>query len=149
MATTPDLPNRVRLVVTRLARRLRQQAEAPVSPTQAAVLATIERRGPLTLGELAEAERVQPPTITAAVDRLEQQDLVARQRDARDRRVIRVEATDAGRALLADVRTRKRAYLEQRLSTLPGRDRATLERAAAILERILEEPGDDRGERRP
>ena len=148
MAPSPDLPNRVRLVVTRLARRLRQQAEAPVSPTQAAVLATIERRGPLTLGELAEAERVQPPTITAAVDRLEHHDLVARERDAQDRRVVLVEVTDAGRALLAEVRTRKRAYLEQQLARLPARDRATLERAASILERILEEPGDDRPEPR-
>src|SRR5918995_1533975 len=106
MATPPDLPNRLRLVVTRLARRLRQQAEAPVSPTQAAVLGTI--------------------------DRLERHDLVARRRDAEDRRVIRVEITDAGRALLSDVRTRKRAYLEEQLATLSPRDRATLERAASI-----------------
>jgi DNA-binding MarR family transcriptional regulator len=141
MATPPDLPNRLRLVVTRLARRLRQQAEAPVSPTQAAVLGTIERHGPLTLGDLAAAERVQPPTITAAVDRLERHDLVARRRDAEDRRVIRVEITDAGRALLADVRTRKRAYLEEQLATLSPRDRATLERAASILERLIETPG--------
>lgn len=148
MATTPDLPDRLRLAVTRLARRLRQQAEAPVSPTQAAVLATIGRLGPLTLGELAEAERVQPPTITAAVDRLEQRDLVARERDAEDRRVVRVEITGAGRRLLADVRTRKSAYLEQRLATLSARERATLERAAAILERILEQPTGDRASAR-
>lgn len=138
MTRAPDLPTRLRLVVTRLARRLRQQAEAPVSPTQAAVLATIDRRGPLTLGELAEAERVQPPTITAAVDRLEQQGFVQRRRDARDRRVVGVQVTAAGEELLDQTRSRKSAYLEQRLGTLSARDRATLERAASILERILE-----------
>jgi DNA-binding MarR family transcriptional regulator len=139
MARPPDLPTRLRLVVTRLARRLRQRAEASLSPTQAAVLATIDRRGPLTLGELAEAERVQPPTITAAVDRLENQGLVRRRREAADRRVVEVQITAAGRDLLDQARSRKSAYLEQRLASLSARDRATLERAAAILERVLEE----------
>ncbi len=110
-----------------------------MSPTQAAVLATIDRRGPLTLGELAEAERVQPPTITAAVDRLEQQGLVQRRRDAPDRRVVGVQLTAAGEALLDQTRSRKSAYLEQRLGAVSARDRATLERAASILERILED----------
>ncbi len=135
----PALPERLRLVVTRLARRLRQQAEAPISPTQSAALATIERRGPLTLGELAEIERVQPPTITAAVGRLEEQGLVARQRDPDDLRVARVQVTTAGRRLLKETRSRKSAYLERRVGELSGRDRATLERAAAILERLLED----------
>lgn len=109
-----------------------------MSPTQAAVLATIDRRGPLTLGELAEAERVQPPTITAAVDRLERQGFVRRQRDGRDRRVVGVQVTPAGEELLDEARSRKSAYLEQRLGSLSARDRTTLERAASILERVLE-----------
>jgi DNA-binding MarR family transcriptional regulator len=139
MTRAPDLPTRLRLVVTRLARRLRQHSEAPLSPTQAAVLATIDRRGPLTLGELAEAERVQPPTITAAVDRLEQQGLVQRRRGPHDRRVVRVQVTADGGEVLDEARSRKSAYLEQRLRSLSARDRATLERAASILEGILEE----------
>ena len=139
MTRAPDLPTRLRLVVTRLARRLRQQAEAPLSPTQTAVLATIDRRGPLTLGELAEAERVQPPTITAAVGRLEHQGLVQRRREPNDRRVVRVRVTADGAELLDQARSRKSAYLEQRLASLSARERATLERAASILEGILEE----------
>ncbi|MGH9030864.1 MAG: MarR family transcriptional regulator [Acidimicrobiia bacterium] len=139
MTRPPELPTRLRLVVTRLARRLRQRAETPVSPTQSAVLATIDRRGPLTLGDLADAERVQPPTITAAVDRLEQQGLVQRLREARDRRIVQVQITAAGEQLLEEARTRKSAYLEQQLGALSARDRATLERAASILERVLEE----------
>ncbi|MSO37796.1 MAG: MarR family transcriptional regulator [Acidimicrobiia bacterium] len=134
-----DLASRIRLVVTRLARRLRQQADlAGVSPTQIAALSTIERSGPMTLGALAKVEQVAPPTITAAVDRLKDQGLVKRQVDAIDRRVVRVEVTVAGRKLLDKSRSRKNAYLERRLRDLSSADRATLERAAQILEGVIE-----------
>jgi DNA-binding MarR family transcriptional regulator len=136
---TSGLPARLRLVVTRLARRLRQHGETAASPTQLAALATIERDGPLTLGDLAAVERVQPPTITAAVGRLEARGLVRRGTDLRDRRVARVEITPPGRRLLEQSRSRKTAYLEARLAALTSDERDTLERAAAILERVLEE----------
>lgn len=134
----PALPGRLRMVVTRLARRLRQQGESAASPTQLAALATIERDGPLTLGTLAAIERVRPPTITAAVGRLEEQGLVHRRIDARDRRVARVAITSHGRRLLAESRSRKTAYLEQQLAALGADERATLAQAATILERVLE-----------
>ena len=134
-----DLASRIRLVVTRLARRLRQQADlAGISPTQIAALSTIERSGPMTLGALAKVEQVAPPTITAAVARLEDQGLLKRQVDTVDRRVVRVEVTVAGRKLLEKSRSRKNAYLERRLRDLSSADRATLERAAQILEGVLE-----------
>src|SRR6266511_4147755 len=120
----PTLPSRLRMVVTRLARRLRQQTGATASPTQLAALATIER--------------VRPPTITAAVGRLEEQRLVHRRTDVRDRRVAHVEITSQGRRLLAQSRSRKTAYLERQLAALTADERDTLERAAAILERVLE-----------
>jgi DNA-binding MarR family transcriptional regulator len=134
----PALPGRLRMVVTRLARRLRQQTGAAASPTQLAALATIERDGPLTLGALAAIERVRPPTITAAVGRLEEQRLVHRRTDPRDRRVSRVEITSQGRRLLAQSRSRKTAYLERQLAALTSDERDTLERAADILERVME-----------
>jgi DNA-binding MarR family transcriptional regulator len=135
-----ELAPRLRLAVTRLARRLRQQADLPgVSPTQVSALSTIERDGPLTLGELAGLERVQPPTITSAVARMEEQGLVHRQVDERDRRIHRVEITAAGRKLLDKSRSRKNAYLERRLHALSDDERATIERAAVLLEAILEE----------
>src|SRR5438093_12975725 len=133
----PALPSRLRMVVTRLARRLRQQTGAAASPTQLAALATVERDGPLTLGALAAIERVRPPTITAAVGRLEEQGLVRRRTDSRDRRVSRVEITSHGRRLLAESRSRKTAYLEQQLAALSADERATLARAAGTLERGL------------
>jgi DNA-binding MarR family transcriptional regulator len=135
-----ELAPRLRLAVTRLARRLRQQADLPgVSPTQVSALSTIERDGPLTLGELAALERVQPPTITSAVARMEEHGLVLRRVDEKDRRVHRVEITAVGRKLLDKSRSRKNAYLERRLHALSLEDRATIERAAYLLETILEE----------
>jgi DNA-binding MarR family transcriptional regulator len=138
------LPARLRLVITRLARRLRQQGETAASPTQLSALATIERDGPLTLGALAAVERVQPPTITAAVGRLEQRGLVRRRPDPGDRRVARVEITPPGRKLLEQSRSRKTAYLEDKLAALSSDERETLERAAPILERLLEQDVDER-----
>jgi DNA-binding MarR family transcriptional regulator len=139
---TPALPARLRLVVTRLARRLRQQGETAASPTQLAALATVERHGSITLGELAAVERVQPPTITAAIGRLEQRGLVRRRTDPDDRRVARVEITREGRRLLERSRSRKTAYLERRLAALSADERVTLERAAEILERLLAHDAD-------
>ena len=140
--TDTDLPERLRLAITRLARRLRQQSDVDASPTQLSALATIGRLGPMTLGDLAAAERVQPPTITAAVGRLEAQGYVVRSPDAQDRRSVRVEVTSAGRKLLARNRSRKTAYLAKRLRALSPRERATLTEATEILDRLLDpDPG--------
>lgn len=143
--TDTDLAERLRLAVTRLARRLRQQGEpGDTTPTQQSALATIERHGQITLGDLATAERVQPPTITAAIDRLVGQRLVTRQIDEQDRRVVRVEITSAGRKLLARNRSRKTAYLAKRLRALSADDAATLRKATAILDRLLEPHGEEK-----
>jgi DNA-binding MarR family transcriptional regulator len=136
--TEHDLAERLRLAVTRLARRLRQQSGVDASPTQLSALATIERRGPITLGDLAAAERVKPPTVTAAVSRLEADGFVARHVDPADRRIVRVEVTAAGRKLLARNRSRKTAELDRRLRGLSPEDRATLDRAVDVIDRLLE-----------
>jgi DNA-binding MarR family transcriptional regulator len=133
-----DLPARLRLVVTRLARQLRQRAVVDLTPSQISALATIERAGPVTLGELAALERVQPPSVTVVVTRLEEKGLVVRRQDPQDRRVVRVETTKDGRRLLARSRSRKDAELDRRLRLLSDAERATLASAAAILERLVE-----------
>jgi len=141
-ATESDLADRLRLAITRLARRLRQQSGVGASPTQLSALATVERRGPIALGSLAEAERVKPPTMTAAVTRLVADGLLARHVDESDRRIVRVTITSTGRRLLARNRSRKTAELERRLRRLSAEDRRTLERAVVVLDRLLEqEPG--------
>jgi DNA-binding MarR family transcriptional regulator len=138
---TPRLADELRTAVTRLARRLRQHADEDASPTQVAALSTIERRGPLSLSALAECERVRPPTVTGAVARLEERGLVTRTADPDDRRAARVEITAAGRKLLARTRSRKTAFLAQRLDDLDDHDRSVLSAAVEVLDRILDEGG--------
>ncbi len=133
-----DLAVRLRLAIARTARRLRQEAERELSPSQAAALATIDRHGPLTPSELAARERIQRPTATRVIARLEEAGLVDRARDPQDGRSCLVALTPGGRELLARIRGRKNAYLSRRLRELDPDERAVLDRAAAILERLLE-----------
>jgi len=133
------------MAIVRMARRLRQEADTggQASPTLVAALATIERHGPLTPSALAEHERIQRPTATRVVARLEQQGLVTRTPDPSDRRVAHVAITPAGRTLLSRIRSRKNEYLTRRLRELEPDELATLSRAAAIVERLLgEAPAD-------
>ena len=125
-----------------MARRLRQEAGALLSPSQTAALATIERHGPLTPSELAERERVQRPTVTRVLARLEEAGLVERAGDPQDRRSCLVSISPAGRELLQAVRDRKDAFLARRIDALEPADREALDRAAEILERMLKEGGE-------
>jgi DNA-binding MarR family transcriptional regulator len=133
-----ELASRLRHAVARSARRLRQESGTDLSPSLTGALATIERHGPLTPSELAARERVQRPTVTRLVFRLEEEGLVTRAADPSDGRSALISVTPAGAALLAAVRTRKDAFLSERLEALSPADRATLERAAALLEGMLE-----------
>ncbi len=135
----PEVASRVRLAVMRLARRLRQESAEGLTPSMLSFLSAIHGAQPVTLGELAARERVRPPTITAAVGRLEEAGLVRREVDPTDRRVARVSLTGPGNELIRRTRTRKDAFLASRLRRLPPHDVVTLERAAGIVERLLEE----------
>jgi DNA-binding MarR family transcriptional regulator len=138
IANHPELAGRLRLLIARTARRLRQEAGTDLSPSQSSALATVDRHGPLTPSEVAALERVQRPTATRILARLEEAGLVERAADPGDRRSSLITATPEGRALLRHQRTRKNAYLAERLDALGEEDLATLERAAGILERVLE-----------
>jgi len=133
------LAARLRLAVARLHRRLRQSAEPGLTISQLSALASIEQDGPITLGDLARIEQVQPPTITSVTGKLEAAGLVARTIDPVDRRIHRVTVTADGAKLLARHRKRKNAYLDQRLRKLSPEERATLARAAEIMERLAGE----------
>jgi len=133
-----QLAARLRLAVMRLARVLRQKAQDQITPSQFSALVSVERDGPVTLGELAALENVQPPTMTRIVAALEEQGLVAREADPADRRVSRLDITTAGRKLLEKNRSRKTAYLASRLRGLSGEELEVLELAAALLERMTE-----------
>jgi len=99
-------------------------------------LATIDRSGPVTLGRLAELERVQPPSMTRIVAKLEDAGLAVREVDATDRRIARVTITPDGSRWLADVRVRRNEYLAERLAELAPAERAALEVALPALEAL-------------
>ena len=138
LATIPDLAGHLRHTIVRVARRLRQEAGGELSPSLTAALSTVERHGPLTPSELATRERIQRPTATRVLARLEEERLIRRTADPYDGRSSLLAVTKQGEELLAELRTRKTAFLAERLETLDPEERATLERAADILERVLE-----------
>lgn len=133
-----ELASRLRLAVTRLARRLRQEAGPGLTPSLYSALAAVARAGRLTVGELCAAEQVQPPTMTRLVASLVESGLVRREADPTDRRIAWLSITPDGTKLLQGVRRRKEAFLVQRLRKLPADDLEALERAARILERLIE-----------
>ena len=137
--STTDLAHRLRPVIARLARRMRQEAGGDLTPTQTAALATISLHGPLTPSELAAREKIQRPTATSVLALLEERGLIERTADPADRRSSLLSSSAAGEALLADVRERKDAFLAERLDQLSEDELAALDRAAAILERVLAE----------
>jgi DNA-binding MarR family transcriptional regulator len=142
MQTIPEvkeeLAPRLRWVITRMARRLRQESGTDLGPSQVASLATVERHGPLSPSELAECERIKRPTVTRIVRHLEVAGLVERVRDPEDGRASILSVTSEGREHLKRLRARKTAYLARRLSAMDAEDRRTLEKAAELLEGMLE-----------
>jgi DNA-binding MarR family transcriptional regulator len=130
------LGSQLRLVILRLGRRLRQQAVGEVTPSQLSALSTVAKRGELTLGELAAIERIAPPSMTRIAARLEDQGLLERRADTSDRRVARVAVSGAGQALLDETRTRRDAFLSNRLQQFSDEERALLERAVPLLEKL-------------
>ena len=129
----------LRVVIARTARRLRQESGVDLSPSLTAALGTVERKGPITPSELAACERVRRPTATRLIARLEEAELVTRAADPTDGRSSLVSITTDGEKLLKRLRANKDAFLARRLDALSAEERATLDRAAEILERVLED----------
>lgn len=136
-APDTELAARLRLAVTRVARRLRQQTPDPITASQLSALVVIEKAGPVTLGELARLEQVQCPSMTRIAAALETQGLVTREVDVADRRIARMRVTADGRRLLARSRRHKTAYLAAALRTFTPEERAVLDQAAVLLERMV------------
>lgn len=110
-----------------------------MSPSLSSALASIDLHGPLAPSEIAAREGVQRPTVTRVLARLEADGLVARTAEPSDRRSCSIAITPTGHEVLEDLRTRKDAYMARRLDSLTPEDREILDRAAGILERVLEE----------
>ena len=133
--TDAELASRLRLSVMRLARRMRaERAETSLTLTQLAALATLERHGPLTPGELAAQERVQPPSMTRIASSLHEAGLLTRRPHATDGRQVLLEVSPAAVALLREDRRRREAWLARQLAELDDEQRQVLDRAAEILD---------------
>jgi DNA-binding MarR family transcriptional regulator len=131
------LARSVRNSVLRLARRMRsERASTDLSLSQLAVLGTLSRRGPLTIGDLAAVERVQPPSMTRMVNYLSDLDLVRREPHETDRRQVVIHLSAKAEDVLAEDRKRKDAWLARRLKDLTPEERRLLRQVAPILERL-------------
>lgn len=135
---TASVADRLHSAAIHLLRRVRvEDAATGVGPARLSALSVLVFGGPQTLGALAAAEQVRPPTMTRIVKGLVRNGLVTREVDAGDRRVVRVRATRRGRELLERGRRRRIEHLTRRLRGLSPRELALLMRAAALIEQAV------------
>lgn len=133
--TTAD---QIHSLAIHLLRRLRREDDASgLNAPRLSALSVIVFGGPITLGDLAAAEQVRPPTMTRIVNALEEQGLVLRTKSSTDARSIHLTATPAGRQLLAEGRERRVRLLAARIEALPPAKRALLKQSTALLQEIV------------
>src|ERR1700712_2115341 len=124
-----------------LARRLRhQQAGDELSPSEAAVMGRVGRAGPMTPGQLARSEHVQPPSMTRIIERLEARGFLRRDPDPDDRRQVLVSRTPAGNDFVERSRAVRTAWLTKQLEQLSPADQRAIATAASALTRLAELP---------
>ena len=134
---TAALAHDLRLAVMRLSRRLRtQRVDTTVTLTHLAALSTLRRHGPMSPGELAAHERVQPPSMTRVVVALEAMGLVDRTPHATDGRQVVLSLTAAAETLLAEEARAREAWLSGKLQQLTSEERATLREAAVLVDKL-------------
>lgn len=137
VAADAAMANALRLSVMRLARRLRaERPETSLTLSQLAALATLDRHGPLTPGELAAHEKISPPSMTRILAVLEGRDLVARAPHPTDGRQVLVAVGPAGLELLREDRRRRDRWLAQRMQSLTDDELAVLRQAGAVLDKL-------------
>ena len=136
-AADAAISSTLRISVMRLARRLRsERIDTTLTLTQLSTLATLDRHGALSPGELAAHVKVQPPSMTRVIAALEDRGLVSRAPHPTDRRQARVSLSPAGHGLLREDRRRRDAWLSRQLRGLPEDELALLRAAAPVLERL-------------
>jgi DNA-binding MarR family transcriptional regulator len=134
---TAALAHDLRLAVMRFSRRLRtQRVDTSVTLTHLAALSTLKRHGPMSPGELAAHERVQPPSMTRVVVALESRGLVTRTPHPTDGRQVIIDLTPAAEAMLSDEARAREAWLSGRLQQLSREEREILREAAVIMDKL-------------
>ncbi|HVV77075.1 MAG TPA: MarR family transcriptional regulator [Mycobacteriales bacterium] len=138
-ATHAETAARLRVVIARLARQLRQHSPGGLTPSQWSALAMVDAHGPLRIGDLAEREGVSAPTATRVVASLEELGFLSRTSDPADRRTSYVALTAEGRDKVEFTRRSQSTELVQRLSAMPAQDVRHLVELLPILESLLTE----------
>ena len=136
-AADGEAATRLAGAVGRLVRMLRRSYVGAIGPASAAALATLDRRGPMRLGELADSEGVTPAALSRVVAGLEREGLVRRTEDPADRRSAFVAATTAGQDLVRAIMAARAAVLVERIAALPAAERRTLADALPVLEHLV------------
>jgi DNA-binding MarR family transcriptional regulator len=138
--TIAELASQLRPALLRLTRIVRnQRVDMSVTLTQLSAMATLRKHGPMSAGELATCERVQPPSMTKVLANLEERGLVRRDVHPTDRRQAVLAITPAGEALLDSERRSRDAWLTRRLATLTPDERALVQRVLPILDKLAEQ----------
>jgi DNA-binding MarR family transcriptional regulator len=138
--TETELAARLRLALLRLTRMVRnQRADQSVTLTQLSAMGTLAVRGPLSAGELAQSERVQPPSMTKVLAALEARGLVQREQHPEDRRQAIIAITDEGLQLLDQERELRDVWMTERLAVLSDDERARLSDIVPILDKLAEQ----------
>jgi DNA-binding MarR family transcriptional regulator len=138
--TISELASQLRPALLRLTRIVRnQRVDMSVTLTQLSAMATLQKKGAMSAGELANCERVQPPSMTKVLANLEERGLVRRDVHPTDRRQAIIAITDDGIALLDSERRSRDAWLTRRLATLTPEERALLQRVVPILDKLAEQ----------
>ena len=139
MSRTHELADRLHSAAIHLLRRVRRgDPETGVTAAQLSALSVL-MGGPKTLGQLAAAEQVRPPTISRLAKEMERLGLVRRDADPKDARIARLRSTAKGSAILRKGRDLRIAELERRLRSLSAAELRTLDDASALIERIVRE----------
>jgi DNA-binding MarR family transcriptional regulator len=138
--TDAGLAAELRTSVMRLRRRLavEQHPDNPLGLGAMSVLGQLMRHGELTIGELARAEKVQPPSMTRTVRGLEEEGFLSRRQHDTDGRQVLVTLTDRGRSTVLADRRRRDAWLAQQLVGLTAEERASLRAAVPVLDRLAQ-----------
>jgi DNA-binding MarR family transcriptional regulator len=138
-----EVADRLHSAAIHLLRRVRvRDEELGLSGPRLSALSVVVFAGPLTVGELAAAEQVRPPTMTRLVDALQRDGLVTRGPNPRDARSVLVRATATGKLVLSRGRSRRIEELAARLGRLTAEERTVLARAAELIERVAGPPRD-------
>jgi len=135
-----EVADRLHSAAIHLLRRVRKQDTATgEGPARLSALSVLVFGGPMTLGQLANAEQVKPPTMTRIVDGLQKSGLIRRVVDRKDARRATIHATAAGKSLLQRGRRLRIEYLAKQLERLSADELDALERSMGVLERVLRE----------